>query len=41
MMKKLGEAGTAGEKAGLQRPNRQMPKVKVAQRSASFPESGN
>jgi hypothetical protein len=36
----LGEAGTAGKKAGLQRLNRQIFEVKVAQKSASFLKVG-
>jgi hypothetical protein len=39
-MEKLGEAGTAGKKAGLRRLNRQIPEVKVAHESASFLKVG-
>jgi hypothetical protein len=40
-MGKLGEAATAGKKAGLRRLIRQMFKTEVAQKSASFLGSGN
>jgi hypothetical protein len=39
-MENLGEAGTAGKKAGLRRLNRRMLKFKVAQKSASFLKVG-